>query len=54
MVEASKVFQQPKFQSLCHDVVFHCRFIFVFLFVIFQTNCEVNYLQFFNVLQHGQ
>ena len=54
MVELSEVFQQPKFQSLCHDLLFHCRFLFVFLFVIFQTNCDINYLQFFYVLQHGR
>ena len=30
MVELSEVFQQPKFQSLCHDLLFHCRFLFVF------------------------
>ena len=30
MVEVSEVFQGPKFQSLCHDLLFHCRFIFVF------------------------
>ena len=30
MVEVSEVFQQPKFQSLCHDPLFHCRCPFVF------------------------
>ena len=30
MVEVYEVFQQPKFQSLCHDLLFHCRFLFVF------------------------
>ena len=30
MVEVSEVFQQPKFQSLCHDLLFHCRFLSVF------------------------
>ena len=46
MVEVSEVFQQPKFQSLCHDPLFHCRFLFVVFFVIFQTNCNINYLEF--------
>ena len=32
MVEVYEVFQQPKFQSLCHDLLFHCRFLFVFCF----------------------
>ena len=53
MVGVYKVFQEPKFQSLCHDLLFDCRFFVCFLFVIFQTNCEVNY-SFFDVLQHGQ
>ena len=30
MVEVSKVFQEPEFQSLCYDLLFHCRFLFVF------------------------
>ena len=30
MVEVFKIFQQPNIQSLCHDVLFHCRFLFVF------------------------
>ena len=47
MVEVSEAFQEPKFQSRCHDLLFHCRFLFAFLFVIFQANCEVDYLQFF-------
>ena len=49
----SKLFQQHKFQSLCDDLLFQCRFLFALfiLFAIFQTNCNINYLQFFNVLQ---
>ena len=46
MVEVSEVFQQPKFQLLCYDLLFHCRFLFVFRFLIFQTNCDINYLFF--------
>ena len=30
MVGVSTVFQQPKFQSLCHDLLFHYRFLFDF------------------------
>ena len=41
MVEVSKVFQQPKFQSLCHDLLFHCRFLFVFFFVIFKQTVKL-------------
>ena len=54
MVEVPEVFQQPRFQSLYHDLLFHCRFPFVFLFVIFQTNCDITYLLLFYVLQHGR
>ena len=30
MVEVSQVLQQPTFQSLCHDLLFHCSFLLVF------------------------
>ena len=49
----SKLFQQLKFQLLCHDLLFQCRFIFDFC-LIFQKNYDISYLQFFNVLQHGR
>ena len=42
----SKLFQQLKFQLLCHNLLFQCRFIFDFC-LIFQKNYDINYLQFF-------
>ena len=29
MLEVSEVFQPLEFQSLCDDLVFHCRMLFV-------------------------
>ena len=31
MVEVSEILQQPNFQSLCHDLLFHCRFLLFFV-----------------------
>ena len=42
----SKLFQQLKFQLLCHNLLFQFRFIFDFC-LIFQKNYDINYLQFF-------
>ena len=42
----SKLFQQLKFQLLCHDLLFQCRFIFYFC-LIFQKSHDISYLQFF-------
>ena len=39
----SKLFQQLKFQLLCHDLLFQCRFIFGSC-LIFQKNYDINYL----------
>ena len=36
MVEVSEVFQQPKFQSLCHGLLLHCRLPFVFCLCYFK------------------
>ena len=41
MVEVYKVFQQPKFQSLCHDLFFHCRFLFVFSLWYFKQTVKL-------------
>ena len=38
MVEVSEVRQRPTFHSLCHDLLFHG------IFIIFQTDCDINYL----------
>ena len=47
MVEVSEVFQQPKFQSLCYDLLFHCRFLFVFCLRYFkQTVILIIYSHF--------
>ena len=48
------IFQQHKFHSLCHDLSFQCRFLFVLcLWYIKQTVMLITY-SFFYVLQHGQ
>ena len=44
MVEVCETFQQPKFQSFCHGLLFHCRFIFVFCLWYFkQTVIRIIY-----------
>ena len=44
MVEVYETFQQPKFQSFCHGLLFHCRFIFVFCLWYFkQTVIRIIY-----------
>ena len=47
MVEVSDVFQQPKFQSLCHDLLFHCRFLFVFCLGYFKQTVILIMYSFF-------
>ena len=47
MVEVSEVFQQPKFQSLCHDLLFHCRFLFVFCLWYFKQTVILIIYSFF-------
>ena len=47
MVEVSEVFQQPKFQSLCHDLLFHCRFLFVFCLWYFKQTVKLIIYSFF-------
>ena len=43
-----KLFQQLKFQLLRDDLLFQCRFIYLFFFfVIFQKNYDIDYLKFF-------
>ena len=54
MVELFEVFQQPKFQSLCHDLLFHCRFLFVFCFRYLKQTVILIIHSFCYVLQHGQ
>ena len=46
MVEWSEVFQQFKFQSLCHDL-FHCRFLFVFCLWYFKQTVILIIYSFF-------
>ena len=41
MVEVSKVFQRREFQSLCHDLLFHCRFPFVFCLWYFKQTVNI-------------
>ena len=41
MVEVSKVFQQPEFQLLCHDLLFHCRFIFAICLRYFKQTVNI-------------
>ena len=44
MLEVSEVFQQP---SLSHCALIYCFMVdFFLLFVLFQTNCDINYLLF--------
>ena len=45
MVEVSEVFQQPQFQSRCHDLLFHCSF---FMFYSMVNKC-MNQWQKFSV-----
>ena len=44
MAEKSEEFQEPKFQSLGHDLLFYCRFLFVFCLRYFK---QTNYLFMF-------
>ena len=46
MVEVCEIFQQPKFQSLRHDLLFHCRFIFHFCLWYFKQTV-ILYVVFF-------
>ena len=41
MVEVSKVFQQPEFQLLCHDLLFHRRFIFAICLRYFKQTVNI-------------
>ena len=41
MVEGPKVFQQFKFQSLCNDLLFHCRFLFAFCLRYFKQTVKL-------------
>ena len=45
MVKVFEVFEQPKFQPLCHGLLLHRRFLFVFVCDI--SSCDINYLEFF-------
>ena len=47
MVEVSEVFQQPKFQSLCHGLLLHCRFPFVFCLCYFKQTVILIIYSFF-------
>ena len=47
MVEVCEIFQQPKFQSLGHDLLFHCRFIFVFCLWYFKQTVILIIYSFF-------
>ena len=47
MVEVFEVFQQPKFQSLCHDLLFYYRFLFVFCLWFFKQIVILNIYSFF-------
>ena len=47
MIEVSEVFQQLKFQSLCHDLLFHCRFLFVFRLWYFRQTVKLIIYSFF-------
>ena len=47
MVEVSKVFQQPTFQSLWYDLLFHWRFLFVFCLWCFTKTVILIIYRFF-------
>ena len=47
MLEVSEVFQQPKCQSLCHDLLFHCRFLFDFCLWYFKQTVILIIYSFF-------